>query len=53
MDDVTSGFNIAANISLKPAFNELLGFTEGEVRAVLEGYREHGAFDQEVDRRWR
>ena len=49
MDDVTSGFNIAANVSLKPAFNELLGFTEGEVRAVLEGYREHGAFDQDVD----
>ena len=49
MDDVTSGFNIGANISLNPEFNELLGFTEAEVRGVLERYRELGAFDQDVD----
>ena len=49
MDDVTSGFNIGANLSLRPEFNELLGFTEAEVRAVLERYRRHGVFDQDVD----
>ena len=49
IDDVTSGFNIGTNISLMPEFNELLGFTEAEVRGVLETYREHGALDQEVD----
>ena len=49
MDDVTSGFNIGANISLHRKFNEILGFTEAEVRAVLERYREHGVFDQDVD----
>ena len=49
MDDVTSGFNIGANVSLDPEFNELLGFTEAEVRGLLERYRELGAFDQDVD----
>ena len=49
MDDVTSGFNIGANISLAPEFNEMLGFTAAEVRAVLETYRDLGTFDQDVD----
>ena len=49
MDDVTSGFNIGANISLRPEFNDMLGFTEDEVRELLEMYRDHGVFDQEVD----
>ena len=49
MDDVTSGFNIGANISLEPDFNEMLGFTDSEVRGLLELYRERGAFDQDVD----
>ena len=49
MDDVTSGFNIGTNISLEPEFNELLGFTAAEVRTVLETYRDHGVFDQDVD----
>ena len=49
MDDVTSGFNIGTNVSLSPGFNDLLGFTENEVRNLLELYRERGAFDQGVD----
>ena len=49
LDDVTSGFNIADNISLEPRFNELLGFTEPEVRGLLEMYRDLGVFDQNVD----
>ena len=49
MDDVTSGFNIGANISLLPEFNELLGFTEAEVREVLEMYRDLGVFNQDVE----
>ncbi len=36
LDDVTSGFNIGSNISLEPRFNELLGFTEREVRDLLD-----------------
>ena len=49
MDDVTSGFNIGKNISLHPEFNDLLGFTEEEVRGLLEMYRDCGVFDQEVE----
>ena len=49
MDDVTSGFNIGRNISLRPEFNDLLGFTEEEVRELLELYRDHGVFNQEVE----
>ena len=49
LDDVTSGFNIGEHISLDPRFNELLGFTEAEVREVLERYRDLGVFRQDVD----
>ena len=49
LDDLTSGFNIGENISLDEDFNELLGFTEVEVRSVLETYREYGALRQDVD----
>ena len=49
MDDVTSGFNIGKNISLRPEFNDLLGFTEAEVRSLLELYRDCGAFNQDVE----
>ena len=49
MDDVTSGFNIGKNISLDLAFNEMLGFTEAEVRDLLAMYRACGAFNQDID----
>ena len=49
MDDVTSGFNIGKNISLDLAFNEMLGFTEAEVRDLLAMYRARGAFNQDID----
>ena len=35
MDDVTSGFNIGTNVSLEPDFNEMVGFTEAEVRRLV------------------
>ena len=49
LSDLTSGFNIAENIYLKPAFNDLCGFTEDEtenaLRSVAEecGWSEKGA----------
>ena len=49
LDDVTSGFNIADNLSLEHRFNEVLGFTEAEVRGLLTMYRDLGVFDQDVD----
>ena len=50
MDDVTSGFNIGSNLSLRPEFNELLGFTEDEVRDTVKTYHDLGVFDQDPDR---
>ena len=49
MDDVTSGFNIGANLSLRPQFNAMLGFTEDEVRKVLRIYSEAGALAENPD----
>ena len=49
MDDVTSGFNIGRNISLHPDFNEMVGFTEAEVRGMVETYADCGVFNQDVD----
>lgn len=42
LDDVTSGFNIARNVSTEPRFNEFLGFTESEVRQMLTYYKNEG-----------
>ncbi|MGB9634025.1 MAG: AAA family ATPase, partial [Chloroflexaceae bacterium] len=49
MDDVTSGFNIGRNISLQAGFNELLGFTEAETRALLTYYDEAGLLPLDVE----
>ena len=49
MDDVTSGFNIGKNISFDPAYNQIVGFTEAEVRGLVEMYRKLGVFDEQAD----
>jgi hypothetical protein len=36
LDDITSGFNISNNISLKAKYNEILGFTQEEVERLIE-----------------
>src|SRR6056297_1235097 len=38
LDDLTSGFNIASNITLDWEFNESLGFTQSEVEAIMDYY---------------
>jgi len=35
LDDLTSGFNIATNITLNKLTNEMLGFTEDEVMGII------------------
>jgi len=50
MDDVTSGFNIGRNISLNPAFNELLGFTEQDVINILKYYSDNSGSFQEQEK---
>jgi len=41
LDDVTSGFNIAGNISLHPDINEIMGFTHSEIKEMIEHYRQY------------
>jgi hypothetical protein len=42
LDDVTSGFNIADNISLHSDLSEIMGFTQAEVESIIEYYRQTG-----------
>ena len=49
MDDLTSGFNIGTNYSLSPEFNEMIGFTEEEVRQMLIYYSTRSPFNHTVD----
>ena len=44
MDDVTSGYNIATALTLEKQFNEMLGFSDDEVRQIIRYYNEVGAF---------
>lgn len=36
LSDMTSGYNVGENIDLAAAFNDLCGFTEADITAVLE-----------------
>ncbi len=44
LDDVTSGFNIAENVSQSPKFATLCGFTHCQIREMLDYYAEAGQF---------
>ena len=46
MDDLTSGFNIAANLTLDADFNAALGFTEEEVVKMYSDFKGSGKFTQ-------
>ena len=49
MDDLTSGFNIGTNYSLSPDFNQMMGFTEEEVREMLTYYSTTSPFNHTID----
>ena len=49
LDDLTSGFNIGTNYSLDYDFNEMVGFTEKEVREMLTYYGQHYEFNHTID----
>ncbi len=36
LDDLTSGFNIASNLTLYPKLNDMMGFTEEEVEKAID-----------------
>ena len=43
LDDLTSGYNIALNMSLDARFNQMLGFSEKDVREMIRYYKAVGA----------
>ena len=49
MDDLTSGFNIGTNYSLSSKFNQMMGFTEAEVREMLAYYSAKISFNHTID----
>ena len=49
LDDVTSGFNIGWHISTKEEFNQMLGFSEEDVRKMFRYYQQHGAIPADRD----
>ena len=49
MDDLTSGFIIGSIYSRTPEFNDMIGFTEVEVRQMLTYYSTTSPFNHSVD----
>lgn len=49
LDDVTSGFNIGWNITMKSEFNDILGFTTDDVRTMFNYYKEQGELPADLD----
>ena len=48
LDDLTSGYNIALNMSIDARFNQMLGFSEDEVRQMIRYYKEVGSIKPEL-----
>ncbi|WP_456088450.1 ATP-binding protein [Parabacteroides sp.] len=49
LDDLTSGFNIGWNISTSYQFNMMLGFSEEDVRTMLQYYKDAGQLPDNTD----
>ena len=49
LDDLTSGFNIGSNYTASSKFNEITGFTENEVREMVDYYRQYFDFPYSTD----
>ena len=52
LDDVTSGFNIGWSISTNYKFNQMLGFSQEDVREMLTYYKEVGLLPADSDVEW-
>ena len=50
LDDVTSGFNIAENVSQRPKLATLCGFTHKDIRDAIDYYAEKGVFPLDRDK---
>ena len=49
MDDLTSGFNIATNITQEEEFNAMVGFTAAETRRLFEDFQGTGKFSDAAE----
>jgi hypothetical protein len=49
MDDVTSGYNIALNLTMDARFNMMLGFSETDVRQMIRYYQSVGVLQADED----
>ncbi|MCC8112456.1 MAG: ATP-binding protein [Bacteroidales bacterium] len=48
-DDITSGFSIGGVVALNPRFDQAIGVTETELRAMIDYYREQGCYERSTD----
>ena len=48
LDDLTSGYNIALNMTIDQRFNQMLSFSEDEVRQMIRYYKKVGAIKPEL-----
>ena len=49
LDDFSSGYNIDWNISQDPRFNDMLGFSENDVRTMFRYFQDNGKLRAEAD----
>jgi len=49
MTDLTSNFNIATNVSQDKDLNDIVGFSEKDVREMIDYYRDNGLIDRDTD----
>jgi len=49
LDSLTSGFNIADDITRMKDFNEMMGFTESEVKEIIKGTAKFRVSEKELD----
>jgi len=49
LSDLTSGYNIATNITFWGKFNQMLGFSEDDVREMIRYYHEAGMLEMEEE----
>ena len=49
LDDLTSGFNIGWNVSMRPELDKMLGFSTEDVREMFTYYKEAGMLPAQCD----
>ena len=49
LNDISSGYNIDWNISQDPRFNDMLGFSENDVRTMFRYFQDNGKLRAEAD----